>query len=152
MMDFLGWNSLLFAAKWAFIGLIYLALFIVLIAVRREMSLRVKTPAASDSFTLGQLKLLQVGSDKKLRAGLLFPLKPETSLGAAPDNDLVLGDQFISNHHARMHWDGAVWWVEDLGSRNGTQVNQEACVPGVPRLLAGGALLSLGDMTFELIE
>jgi hypothetical protein len=40
-MDFLAWNTILFALKWVFIGLIYFVLFLLLLAVRREVSLHI---------------------------------------------------------------------------------------------------------------
>ena len=149
-MDWIGLNTLLYAGKWVLVGLIYLALFLVLIAVRREMSLRVgtkETPAAS---ALGRLKVVQPGSDVRLHAGSLLNLAGDTALGAAPDNDLVLGDRFVSGHHARLRWDGSNWWLEDLGSTNGSMVNHNLCLTNIPQPVPSGGLIQVGDMSFEL--
>jgi hypothetical protein len=57
--------------------------------------------------------------------GAVHPLRADcTTVGAERDNLLVLGVPGISRHHARI-WreaDGR-FWIEDLGSRNGTWVN-----------------------------
>lgn len=151
MMDWINLNTLLFAGKWLFIGLTYLALFIVLIAVRREMSLRVGS-SVTTSTTVGRLRVVQTGSDARLHTGSVLELLPETDLGAAADNDLVLGDRFVSGHHARLRWDGATWWLEDLGSTNGSSVNQNPSPPHTPLPVPSGALIQLGDMTFELLD
>jgi len=151
-MDTLGWNTLLFALKWVFIGLVYLVLVVIMLVVRREMTLRVRGAPVEAGFSPGRLRIVRAGSDTKMRPGTLIDLKPVTSLGSQGDNDLVLRDRFISGHHAQMRWDGAAWWIEDLGSRNGTQVNQERLQPRQLQRLLNGALVSLGDMSFELLE
>jgi diguanylate cyclase (GGDEF)-like protein len=53
-------------------------------------------------------------------------------LGAAPfeigrssSNDLFIDQESISRHHARISFDGSAYWVRDLGSTNGTYVNDE---------------------------
>lgn len=149
-MDSLGWNTLLFASKWIFLGLIYLVLFIMLIAVRRELSYRVESRQPIPVPAPGHLKVLSPGSDARLKVGEVIGLKPETTLGASQANDIVLGDAFVSGKHARLSWDGSSWWVEDLGSRNGTFVGHQRCLPHTPRLLPTGGSLQMGDMKFEL--
>ncbi len=44
-------------------------------------------------------------------------------IGRASDADLALPDRFLSRRHARIFREGDAYLIEDLGSRNGTQVN-----------------------------
>lgn len=44
-------------------------------------------------------------------------------IGRAKDNDLVLADVQVSRRHALLFCQDENWWVNDLGSRNGMQVN-----------------------------
>ena len=44
-------------------------------------------------------------------------------IGRAAGSDLALADPFLSRQHSRFFRRGERWFVEDLGSRNGTQVN-----------------------------
>ena len=150
-MDFL-WNALLFSGKWLFIGLIYAMLLVVLLAVRREMQGHLTGATSSAAPLKGRLKVINSGSDSRIRPGARLNLSIETSLGADPANDLVLTDQFISAQHARFRWDGAQWQLRDLGSTNGTFVNQRRLTPQQEQPVPLGATVMLGDMTFELTE
>ncbi len=151
-MSFLSWDILLFGLKWVFLGLIYVALGILLLSVRREMSVRLKENRRLASAAPGRLRVLEAGSDAHTRPGAIHQLSPETSLGAEEGNDIVLHDSYVSGYHARLHWDGASWWVEDLGSRNGTYVNGRLCPPHSPQEISPGANLHVGDMIFELLD
>ena len=150
-MEPISLNTLLFAGKWALIGLVYLILIIIVITVRREMIYRTIGQERSIAIVAGRLKVIKAGSDMRILPGKILLLKPETRLGAEIDNDLILNDQFVSRYHAHLHWDGAVWWIEDLGSSNGTTVDGQICPPRDPRPLRSGASLKLGDMIFELV-
>ena len=44
-------------------------------------------------------------------------------IGRSASADVAISDRFLSRHHARLCRRGDDWFVEDLGSRNGTLVN-----------------------------
>ncbi len=67
-----------------------------------------------------------------------FPLHPLTSIGRAQSATIVIDDSYVSQDHALLTARGGQWWLEDLGSRNGTLLN------GV--LLAETAVVSSGDI------
>lgn len=149
-MDIFNLNTLLFAGKWVFIGLIYLILMLVVIAVRREMASHSLSRQPVEAFAPGRLRVLDPGGDKRFHPGSSLPIQPNTSLGAGSENDIVLGDPYVSGRHARLTWDGSAWWIEDLGSSNGTLLDGTPCPPHIPCQAASGARLSLGEMVFEL--
>ena len=151
-MPFFSTPTLLFAGKWLFVGLIYFVLLVVLVAVRREMALRLRVGQPLPSTAVGRLMVNQVGSDASARPGAVWLLKPETTLGADPGNDVVLNDKLVSGRHARLRWDGAGWWLEDLSSKNGTFVNGQRIAAHTAQKVALGSTIQLGDMTFDLQE
>jgi pSer/pThr/pTyr-binding forkhead associated (FHA) protein len=72
---------------------------------------------------------------------------PVTTFGRHPDNDVVLASPLVSAHHLRVHV-GERLEAEDLGSTNGTYVNEERVQGRHP--LAGGDQLRVGDVTFQV--
>jgi hypothetical protein len=147
----MDWSVVLFILKWIFLGIVYLVIFLLLIAVQREMRMRLPAPQSSVA-TFGRLRVLAPGSDNRLRPGLLLALQPETNLGSQTDNDVVLLDRYVSGHHARLRWDGVSWWFEDLNSTNGTFINQQRIPPGGSQVVQTGAVLGVGDVSFEMVE
>lgn len=56
----------------------------------------------------------------------ILKLKPgEYTIGRDPSCDIVIADPYISRKHAKIFYRDDKWYVEDLGSRNGTFVNGE---------------------------
>lgn len=47
----------------------------------------------------------------------------EIVLGRSPECDVMLGDGAVSRRHARIYQEEGRYWVEDLGSQNGTHLN-----------------------------
>ncbi|HKT50772.1 MAG TPA: FHA domain-containing protein [Candidatus Angelobacter sp.] len=48
-----------------------------------------------------------------------------TTIGRLPDNTVQIDNLAVSGHHARITWDKDHYEIEDLGSLNGTYVNNE---------------------------
>lgn len=70
-------------------------------------------------------------------------------LGRAAGCDLELDDHRISPRHAELYRVGSLWWVRDLGSRDGTYLDDEV-IEAAPvsrratlRLGADGPVLAL---------
>ena len=81
-----------------------------------------------------------------------FRVKSETtSLGRSPASDVVLGkDDFVSGRHAQLSRHGGLLYVEDLGSTNGTFVNDRKTVGATP--LRAGDTVRIGSTTFRYVE
>lgn len=74
---------------------------------------------------------------------------PTLTIGRATDNDVVVDDLLASRRHARAVRRGRGFWIEDLGSLNGTHVNG--------RLIAAeeigpGDLLTIGHLEFRVVD
>ncbi|MEW6433517.1 MAG: adenylate/guanylate cyclase domain-containing protein [Myxococcota bacterium] len=71
-----------------------------------------------------------------------------THVGRADENDIVLSGDLVSRRHARFHVNGASLVVEDLGSRNGSQLNGKKLVGSVP--LKAGDTLAVGENRLQV--
>ncbi|MFA9404906.1 MAG: FHA domain-containing protein [Anaerolineales bacterium] len=69
-------------------------------------------------------------------------------IGRAVDCTIRLTDETVSAHHARLSYQGNQWWLEDLGSKNGTMVN-DFSIEG-PTIITDGDCISLGQVDVML--
>jgi cytochrome P450 / NADPH-cytochrome P450 reductase len=81
-------------------------------------------------------------------AGTVPPPARILRIGRAPDNDVVITDPSVSGHHAELRTAGGVTRIVDLGSRNGTFVNERRVTAAA---LAEGELATFGTSTFRLV-
>jgi pSer/pThr/pTyr-binding forkhead associated (FHA) protein len=52
-------------------------------------------------------------------------IQPEVTIGRDPACECPVEDESISAHHARLSYHHNHWWLEDLNSTNGVQLNNE---------------------------
>ena len=69
-------------------------------------------------------------------------------IGRADDSTFVLSDDYASTRHARLSPRGSDWYVEDLGSTNGTWIDRTR-ITG-PTVLRVGAKVRVGRTTLQL--
>jgi pSer/pThr/pTyr-binding forkhead associated (FHA) protein len=80
--------------------------------------------------------------------GRAFPLADELTVGRAAGCHVTLDDTFVSQLHARVFRRDGAWYVEDLGSTNGTYLNRSK-VSG-PMAMKPGDRLQVGSVVLEL--
>ncbi|HEX5426855.1 MAG TPA: FHA domain-containing protein [Pedococcus sp.] len=82
-------------------------------------------------------------------AGTSLPLRDSgTVIGRNPECALVLDDDFASGRHARIFQRDGTWFVEDLGSTNGTFLGTERLT--TPTRVDAGSALRIGKTVVEL--
>jgi len=75
-----------------------------------------------------------------------YDLKGVSNVGRARDNQVVLEDATVSRHHAWIKLEGEEYLVFDIGSANGTFVNDEKIEE--PHRLENGDVIRFGDAEF----
>lgn len=89
---------------------------------------------------------IRCGNELREHALTQFPV----TIGREADNDVVLDDQMVSRHHTRLDQAAGTLNVTDLGSLNGTQVNNQTVEPHVPYPLIDGDVISISGFTLTL--
>jgi adenylate cyclase len=78
--------------------------------------------------------------------GVEFALADFNVLGRSPDATIRLQDGGVSRQHATIRRDGSLYWVSDLGSANGSFVNDVAVTTA--RALRHGDRIQIGTCLF----
>jgi hypothetical protein len=82
-------------------------------------------------------------------AGTRITLSEATiSIGRAEDSTLVITDDYASAHHARLVPRAGQWYIEDLGSTNGTYLDRGKVSAPTPVPL--GVPIRIGRTSLEL--
>jgi pSer/pThr/pTyr-binding forkhead associated (FHA) protein len=69
-------------------------------------------------------------------------------IGRGSDAAIRLDDDYVSTRHARIAQSGDQWFIEDLGSTNGTYIGSHRLTQ--PTLLQLGSTVRIGKTTLEL--
>jgi pSer/pThr/pTyr-binding forkhead associated (FHA) protein len=72
----------------------------------------------------------------------------EVTIGRHPSCEWMIADDTVSSRHARLRFQQDHWWLEDLGSRNGTYLNGEQLT--APAVLAAADQVRCGQVSFTI--
>ncbi len=101
-------------------ALLYLFLFEVARVAWRGLTATRSQPAGRRRANLEIVNAASAG----LRRGDIIALRAATTIGREHGNDVVVDEETVSSRHARLLLHDGRWWIEDLGSTNGTLVNE----------------------------
>lgn len=124
---FLTFEWVMLLLRIAFIGLIYVFLYQLARVSLREL-VTIGQAVGQQERRSGANRLTATlvvidPAESSFEAGESIPLSTYTTVGRGPDNALVIDDSFTSSTHAEIVREGDSWLVRDLGSTNGTFVN-----------------------------
>ena len=69
---------------------------------------------------------------------------PIVSIGRSPQCDCAIDDRTLSAQHARLTYHHNQWWLEDMGSTNGTLLHGEPISMAI--VLASGDTITCGNV------
>ena len=75
-----------------------------------------------------------------------YPIYGEAVIGRSKKCDIVINEKFVSGEHLKIWYEDGEWYLEDLGSRNGTFVNDQRIRKMV--LLDPEDVISIGGLNF----
>ena len=133
----------LWALRLAFLVGIYGFLLVVLRALRRDL----RTASEAADRPLGRLVVV-ASPDGTPPLGTAFALAAANTVGRDVNNTIVLDDAFASGRHAALTFRGRTWYLEDLGSRNGTRLGGQTLTAPAP--MAWGDEVEVGHVRMRL--
>ncbi len=80
-----------------------------------------------------------------------FITQSEMTIGRDPSAEVLVSDQSISRKHAKITKEGKEVKIIDLGSSNGTYINNKKIQPGVPVLLAKEDMIKLANTILKFL-
>lgn len=148
--------------RFGFLVLLWIMVFAVVAAMRRDLVIgrKAKLGAISARQARKYPELVEEAPPAKAQARELVvtegPLTGTTLelagqailLGRAHEATLVLEDDYASGRHARLFPQGTRWFVEDLGSTNGTFLGGNQLTRALPVEL--GVPIRIGKTVIEL--
>jgi hypothetical protein len=136
--------------RYVFLALLFVFVFLVARSVYRELGPAPK-PRAEKASTKrqrarGKASLVIPGvAGRKKQAS--WELAGEVIIGRAGECGISLNDEFSSNQHAKIYQVEGRFYMEDLGSTNGTYVNSRRI--NYPTELRGGDSIKIGRTVME---
>ncbi|MBV9818838.1 MAG: FHA domain-containing protein [Solirubrobacterales bacterium] len=152
--------------KFGFLAVLYLFLMFVAVGALRDLrrgrgdAMRAERWRENDATGMYQAAELDgAGEDIEPRllverasgheSGVAYDLADGATLGRG-DVEIRLEDPFASSRHARISREGALLVLEDLGSTNGTYLNEEPL--SGPSPLHDGDRIRIGESEFSYLE
>lgn len=141
--------------KFGFLIVLYLFLLWVAWSSLRDVAGRRRTRQADagparDGMPPELHPRLEVVAAMGRESGTVFELDGEATLGRAKTADLQIEDPFASSAHARIFPSGNSMYIEDLGSTNGTFLNERQ-LEG-PEQLRSLDSIRIGDTEYRYQE
>ena len=92
---------------------------------------------------------LEVVAAMGLEPGHAFDVSEGATMGRADGSDIEIDDPFASSVHSRIFPRGQFMYIEDMGSTNGTYLNEE--ILAGPQPLHAGDRVRIGDSEFTYV-
>lgn len=136
--------------KYIFITIIYLFIF----SVIRLIYLDIKSMDAQGrqkGRNFPYLKLINRRENLDFKVEETYILDGNVELGRSSKNNIIIRDPYISSSHAKLTQNEGEYFVQDLGSTNGTFVNGEK-IGTVPVQLKNGDKIHVGQVYFLFVN
>ncbi len=95
------------------------------------------------------LKVIDNNGIQSVNIGDVFYLEAENIIGRRRDCDIVIADPAVSSRHAGIYLEGRHFYLVDLGSKNGTYVNNRFIKKDYK--LKDGDIINIGNILIEVV-
>lgn len=109
--------------RYGFLLLLYYFLWLVVRTAYRDVFGGARGVARKRELPAKEMMLVIEEPEEVPANGRQFVLGDKTTIGRWRTNDVVVGDRYVSGRHAAIYRRNNEYWLEDLGSTNGTYLN-----------------------------
>ncbi|MBE6067234.1 FHA domain-containing protein [Clostridium sp. BSD9I1] len=128
------------------IAIVYMIIFTALRIMNKDI--KGGTRKKSQKKAAG-LEIIEPGNSYNLKRGGVIPLQGQITIGRKEDNTFMLDDPYVSGKHARIYAKSGDYIIEDLGSTNGTLVNDDQ-IEG-KKYLETGDIIKIGNTVLKFL-
>jgi hypothetical protein len=120
----LSTDWVLLGLRFLFVAILYLFLYKIYRITAKELTAFANDDPVLVPYRASQIQLVVLEpAESSLDVGTTFALTRDSVVGRRLGCTITIDDSFVSAEHAHLLTDGKAWYVEDLGSTNGTFVN-----------------------------
>ncbi len=136
--------------KYVLIAIVYIFILRVVKMVYTDIS---DTKRARRAATDGLAYLKLTGRQRNAAYKLYdtYAVRENTTIGRSKKNDICIPDPFLSSSHARIFFADGDFYLEDMGSTNGTLYNGKY-IGNYTVPLQNGDKVGFGNVTFTFFE
>ncbi|OPJ65112.1 FHA domain-containing protein [Clostridium oryzae] len=95
------------------------------------------------------LEVMSTSEGSNVKKGSIVPIGGVVTIGRHEDNSVILKDPYVSGYHAKIFVKNKDCYVEDMGSTNGTFLNEEKVK--TKTVLEIGDEISIGNTLLKVI-
>ena len=136
--------------KFAFLAVLYLFLLWIARSALKDLGRSRPGPtngSGGPADGIPRAPLLIVVGGGGLQAGAQFAIDGSATIGRSPQAEVRIDDSFASARHARVYEREGLYYVEDMGSTNGTYLNERRL--SAQKQLRGEDRIRIGDTEFR---
>jgi hypothetical protein len=144
-----NYTALVKPLQWLVIAII----FLFFLRVARAVTVQARAPreaVAPGSVRRKSRRFALEFIEPDARLGERVELPERLDIGRGPTSGLVLDDSYVSGRHASVEYDKEGLVLNDLGSTNGTYVNEKMI--STPTRLKRGDVVQVGSFVFEVVR
>lgn len=140
------YNILAIILKYIFIIIIYLFIF----SIIRMIYLDIRGMRGVIAENASYLKLINRSDTLAFKIKEYYTVDEGIMLGRHRNNDIVIKDPFVSKKHFQIIKDEDEYFLEDMGSSNGTYLNKEKILDIVK--LENGDIIRVSEIQFLFVN
>lgn len=134
--------------RYIFIIIIYLFILNIIRLIYLDISSSASSTAAKN---VAYLKVINRLDQLDFKMQEYYPIVGEISVGRSSRNDIYVKDRVVSKNHMKVYFKDGYYYLEDLGSSNGTYLNGNDIENNVLEL-SDGDLIGVGKIQFMFVN